>query len=366
MTASVIDRLLELLGYNHSPGYVRAEKFELLKKHRFHLRQTAERMNVIGTFGLGTVDTSFTPVVLVAHASGADEAKNIHKLAWSQGLAPFIAIAVSNGVYVCNAFAFKTADWGRDTYIPIDSLKLDAQLRGLGALGRLSARQLRTNLGWRDGLASVEDRVDEALLKNLAIAGNALTNGSQRFGRLKPAQANGLIGRLLYLHFLIGRDILETSWLQRIGISIDNSSRGPSWEPEWLWTVFDKLDKLLNGSVFPIAAPDRAGITAEHIEFVRGVIGYHDTVHSDGTDLGFFRVDLSVIRTETLAAIYDKFLGRTSEEDGSDGAFYTPPFLVDYVLDELEEHVTLSPNVKILDGSAGSGVFLVSSYRRLI
>jgi hypothetical protein len=366
MADSVIDRLLELLGYDRSPGYIRAEKFELLKKHRFHLRQAAERMNVVGAFGLGTPGARFTPVVLVAYAGGFDEAKNIHKLAWSQGLTPFIAIVVSEGVYVCNAFAFKTAGWGRDTFIPNESLKLDTQLRDLGALSRLSAEQLRTSLGWRDGLASIEDRVDEALLKSLEAAGSALTKESQGFTRLRPAQANGLIGRLLYLHFLISRDILETSWLQRIGISVDNSSRGATWEPEWLWTVFDKLDELLNGSVFPIAPQERDGITAKHIEFVRGVIGYHDTVHSDGTDLGFFRVDLSVIRTETLSAIYEQFLRRSSGDSGSDGAFYTPPFLVDYVLDELEEHVLLSPNTKILDGSAGSGVFLVSSYRRLL
>ncbi|HEX8580526.1 MAG TPA: N-6 DNA methylase [Allosphingosinicella sp.] len=142
--------------------------------------------------------------------------------------------------------------------------------------------------------------------------------------------------------------------------------RGKAWRPDWLWSVFEELDRVLNGSIFPLSLETRDAVKAEHIEFVRGVIGFSDSTSPAGTQLGLFKADLSVIRTETLSAIYEQFLSRDGDQKGTDAAFYTPPFLVDFVIDEVETKTPLTRESTILDGSAGSGVFLVSAYRRLI
>ncbi len=80
------------------------------------------------------------------------------------------------------------------------------------------------------------------------------------------------------------------------------------------------------------------------------------------------------IPIELISEIYGSFL---SKKDGKknikNGAVYTPPYLVDFLVDmcmplptnktEAEE---INLQYKILDPSCGSGVFLVSAYKRLI
>jgi hypothetical protein len=365
MAAEVISRILRLLGYDLSPGYVPRERFGELTRHRFHLNQSAERMNVVGAFGIGGPTTgTFTPVVLVAMANDKTTAQQIHRLVWSQGLVPFVLIATNDGLYVCDGFAYQSADWGNGSFIERTRLQTERNSDLPTLLSQLSAFRLRTSLAWRDGLMSVENRVDVAMLAQLERAGDLLVNDPRGYGKLTPGQANALIGRMLYLHFLLSRDIFPPSWLESLDIRVHGRDH---WDPDWLWHVLGQLDELLNGSIFPISPTDRAGINSKHIDLVRGVIGFGDRVQTMADERGLFNVDLSVIRTETLSAIYEQFLRRGTADNGSgDAPFYTPPFLVDYMLAELEQQAPIVPGKRILDGAAGSGVFLVSCYRRLI
>ncbi|WP_167549714.1 HsdM family class I SAM-dependent methyltransferase [Ensifer aridi] len=281
-------------------------------------------------------------------------------------------IATAAGVYVCSGFEYKHDGWGEGSFVAVDAMGAEPPALP-PLLANLTASKLRTSLAWQDKLKSIDGRVDEAMLSDLARAGDILVKDVRGYGRLTAEQANGLIGRLLYLHFLISRDVLKPSWLMEVGLDLSDQSETQLWTPDWLWAIFDRLDKLLNGSIFPMSPDQRATITEKHINFIRDVIVHGATVSDYEDQLGLFRADLSVIRTETLSAIYEQFLGRVASsaetDDGSgesDGAFYTPPFLVDYLLDELEAQRELTPELTIVDGSAGSGVFLVASYRRLI
>nr|BFF38205.1 hypothetical protein BACY1_00100 [Tenacibaculum mesophilum] len=90
--------------------------------------------------------------------------------------------------------------------------------------------------------------------------------------------------------------------------------------------------------------------------------------------------DFEIIPVELISNIYESFLGNTSFSNGGSmitklskqkevKAYYTPPFLVDYVLSQ-----TINPflnqetntSCKVLDPSCGSGIFLVESLRRII
>jgi hypothetical protein len=92
-----------------------------------------------------------------------------------------------------------------------------------------------------------------------------------------------------------------------------------------------------------------------------------------GNDIGtgqtvlFDIYDFSIIPVELISNIYETFLNRESKN--SNKPYYTPLFLVDYVLnhtlDEMLENRS-SSNCKVLDPACGSGIFLVESLRRLI
>ena len=132
--------------------------------------------------------------------------------------------------------------------------------------------------------------------------------------------------------------------------------------------MFDDLDSIFNGSIFPMTAEERGEIGASHVNLVRRVMKHGaEPLHSGGVQLSFLDFYLGALRTETLSAVYEQFLEnlRAGERRRS-GAFYTPPYLVDFMLDRVEEQLKLTDGTSVLDPAAGSGVFLVGAYRRII
>jgi len=69
--------------------------------------------------------------------------------------------------------------------------------------------------------------------------------------------------------------------------------------------------------------------------------------------------DFGRITKDILGRAYEQHIAK--EERKELGQFYTPDFVVDYILDRVE----LSPDKKILDPACGSGGFLIKAYDRL-
>lgn len=70
---------------------------------------------------------------------------------------------------------------------------------------------------------------------------------------------------------------------------------------------------------------------------------------------------------ELLSAIYENFLGKEANK----GVVYTPPFLVNFLVDEVMPLSKASEyfkdkQFKVLDPACGSGVFLVAAYKRML
>jgi methylase of polypeptide subunit release factors len=82
------------------------------------------------------------------------------------------------------------------------------------------------------------------------------------------------------------------------------------------------------------------------------------------------------IPVELISNFYEEFIPKTKNKEDkteekskeSTGAVYTPSFLVNLLIDEclpLDKN-DLDENVKLLDPACGSGIFLVSAYKRLV
>ena len=80
----------------------------------------------------------------------------------------------------------------------------------------------------------------------------------------------------------------------------------------------------------------------------------------------FWPYDFSIIPIETISAIYEHFLKAASEEEKkAAGAFYTPRFLAELVLDVSLEGVPSLLDKRFLDPACGSGIFLVGLFNRM-
>jgi hypothetical protein len=338
-------------------------------------------MNALGAFGLNVWTTQgdqsarrFRPLVYIAEATDDTEAKDIHKRVWSQGFVPLLLVITPVKLWACRGFAFSSATWQEHAQaVPWKSFSEDAE----AVLNHYRADRLRSSLAWRDFAAEPKYRIDSYLLDSLRSLSEVFTSGrygARTFPKLGVRTANSLIGRLLYVYFLRDRGIINPDWLRsRHGrIAIDDPTK--KWPLRETWAFFDHLDKIFNGSIFPLSPGERRRIDAEHIQIIREVLRHGYQLTPGGVQLGFVDVHLPTLRTETLSAVYEHFLETEGPERKADeGAFYTPPFLADYVLDRLEEMPPrgdgsrgLGPGVKVFDGAAGSGVFLVGAYRRMV
>lgn len=371
----LLEKLLAYLGYTSDNGWLKAEKFDDVGIHRFAMRQASEEMGVVGAFvwkGETVKSVWVTPLVYVATAENKSEAKTIHRKVWSQGLAPFLIILTSAEIITADGFRFSREEWDKD----ISTVTWDL-LAGLSSannspsndLAKFRASRIKTSLYWRDKAIEVSGRVDQYLLAGLEALSDALILGTRRSDSLPPSAANGLIGRFLYVLFLLDRGIINQQWLEDRGhgsIVVSDSSR--DWSLAATWQLFDDLDQVFNGSIFPLTKADRKQIHMTHINLVRQVMRHGARLTSMGDmQLSFIDVDLGVVRVETLSAVYEQFLENIkSGERRKQGAFYTPPFLVDLILDKVEETKPLKDNVTVLDPASGSGVFLVGAYRRIL
>jgi hypothetical protein len=370
--------LAKALGYVGDRGYIEADAFAHQPNHRHALRLAAQEMGVEATFGLwtgpegsllGPDHRRFTPLVYLAQATDADHARSIHRSVWSQGLAPYLLVSAPDRIWLCQGFAFSAAEWGLHAV----EVKTDDWPRADDVIGSQSvlrpvlAQSLRSALSWRDEARAADDFVDERLLRSLADLSVAFAGGMGHQHALVPEATNALVARLLYFFFLVDRRFITEERLATwglTGVGLDDQD----WTLEGANALFERLDDIFNGSIFPIPEQHRRAYAAEHINTLRKVIRHGAGADVSGTlQFSFFDYDFASIRTETLSAIYEMFLRNEVEDAGTRfGAFYTPPYLADYVLDRLEDDRPLTASARVLDPAAGSGVFLVGAYRRIV
>jgi hypothetical protein len=73
------------------------------------------------------------------------------------------------------------------------------------------------------------------------------------------------------------------------------------------------------------------------------------------------------IPIELISNFYEEFIPKTGKNNRKDtGAVYTPSFVVNLLIDENLPLSNLNENVKLMDPACGSGIFLVTAYKRLV
>jgi hypothetical protein len=352
--------LLHSLGYAESDHFIRPENFADYPGYSFLFRRAEEKCGLQGVYALTDPKenaSSLTPVVYVCEARDQQQAAEIHKKVWNQNSVPFLLVTTPKDYRLYRGFQFKAGKAGHQEQaieIVRDANKVIKSLQDLKADSIDSGRVWQT----RAKDVTTGDRVDGKLLKHLKELGDML-----RGGGLSRRSSHGLIGKYVYLRYLRDRDILSNRRLSEWGLN-----PAQVFSRKATLSGFNelnrRLDKRLNGSVFPLPTGFQTEIKASHIKDVAGV--FHGD-EPDGTQHfdEFEAYDFSHIPIETLSVVYQQFL-HAEEKGRGKGAYYTPIHLVNLMLDTLEERKPLANGMTILDPSCGSGAFLVQCYRRLI
>ncbi len=380
MLAQRMEAVITTLGFDETHGLMRRWSDFQSMTNRHVVRQAFDTIRVHAVFGFTSSRHNalkFAPILYLAIADDDAAATAVHRLVWSQGVVPILFVATPRGLQIRRSLMPSTT---RPVIVPWDRLSDRASIPP--ELMSLTAMALSSSVVWRDYITDRSNRVDAALLRAIESLNKAVRRDHAAL-RQQPALINAIIGRFIYFFVLLDRKIIDRTWIAglkdqtgkaacpQIAASIDEQGNvdisDRPWPAREVWLLFDKIDDVLNGAIFPISSSDRRFIPTNALHLVRRAIRHGDTLSAGARQLGFLDVSFSTLRTETISAIYELFLMiEDPDEKDDNGAFYTPPFLVDYMLDEIDRIRAFTAKSRVVDPAAGSGVFLVGAYRRIL
>lgn len=271
---------------------------------------------------------------------------------WNFNESPIVIISEGESLEIYNGFEYLTTE---------ESLRLFGSFE---KLDDFSYFELVTGKTWEkyNTSFSYNNRIDHYLLKNIKEARNRLISVG-----LSPRLANSLLGKIIFVRYLIDR---------KVKLDFEREGQSRNWTNlEFCELLLNKnkvkqfflyLKKKFNGDLFPIEESEIDSIHEDCLSIVVNLLSGNEV--ASGQISLFDLYDFSIIPVEFISNVYELFIGQDEQEN--QGAYYTPLFLVDYILSETVEKRFKNQkeiyNCKVLDPSCGSGIFLVETLRKII
>ena len=290
---------------------------------------------------------------LVLFFENPSNKQELHEAIWNFNECPIVIIIENDNVEIFNGFNFLKEE------------KILKKMGGIEKLNDFNYFELVTGKTWEqyNRQLNYKNRVDYFLLQNINAARKILVQEQKMNSKI----ANALIGKTIFVRYLIDRKVklcfegISKYWTNNDFCDLlDN--------PQKVKSFFDYLEdseKGFNGDLFPILDNDYCQIKPSDYQVIKKLLQGDDLDKQLPSLFEFF--DFSIIPIEFISNVYELFIGKDNQE--KEGAYYTPLFLVDYILKETVEK-TLSANnghdCKVLDPSCGSGIFLVETLRKII
>nr|VFJ87765.1 MAG: Methyltransferase domain-containing protein [Candidatus Kentron sp. LFY] len=232
------------------------------------------------------------------------------------------------------------------------------------------------------------DRADRALVRDLREVRGLLTRGDSKAGiegGLDVEYAHSLIARALFVRYLEDREIITQDYFWNVAgengkwrALLDEESEGTFEEPElanrfffrvlrdkkFTYALFDRLDRDFNGDILPVAPSEYEAIISEHIELLRKLLIGDSVVPQRRLFLFAYRFD--IVPIELISSIYEEFYTVEQGKGNTQGTYYTPPTLAEYLLSQVLTKEVLDKKPRVIDPACGSGIFLVESFRRMV
>ncbi|HYH64471.1 MAG TPA: N-6 DNA methylase, partial [Urbifossiella sp.] len=309
--------------------------------------------------------------------------KEVHRLAWNFARSPLLVTVDPVAIRSWSCCEPPEAAAALFSRIEIPDGRIDLGDAQELAAHALSWTSLVSGEFFREpSRASYFDRdnaADRLLLDNLSEVRRQLHAGVSggREGLGYPT-IHALLARLMFLQFLADRrdadgnaalnpdffaqrqrDGTLTKTYETIADVLESKTD--------TYRLFRWLNTKFNGDLFPTALEQKAEERIVHVDhlkflarFIRG-----DVELRRGQRLLWRQYSFDVIPLEFISSIYEEFIRNGDTEPGK-GVVYTPPHLVDFILDGVLPWDGDQWDLTVLDPACGSGIFLVKAYQRLV
>lgn len=303
----------------------------------------------------------------LSSTSDKEVEKNIHKQVWSFDQAPLVFIIKNTEIKIYNAFSYEKQQKQLQEIL----LNEGETRKDIFSFWKLESGEawnwLQKNYYENRKQKNRRKRVNQKLFDNIKLVRKELKK------ELSENNANTLILRLIFIRYLIDRNvkinpdfILGDSVIKR-RINFSNLIKNP----KKLNLFFNELESIFNGVLFK----ERIQLNRQNAEYLSFVFSEKDdpsdsSLFDNVEDFYFNIFDFNIIPVELISGIYETLIDPETRE--ADSAFYTPLFLVEYILSNTidkffeEDKNQNKSECKVFDASVGSGIFLVQAFRRMV
>lgn len=233
-----------------------------------------------------------------------------------------------------------------------------------------------------------KNRADKALIRDLKTVRRELIQAGLSGQKMKFAHT--LIGRSIFIRYLEDRGILTQDYFLEVArqnaewmelLSNQSSRAGLDFSEfqalyprvlenkPFVYALFNALARDFNGDMFPNVNEEEQTVTQEQLRLIQ------DLLYGDAgvqKQLFFYSYRFDIVPLDLISSIYEEFYHPSTSDDEKkskarqDGAYYTPPVLVELVLSRSLTARELKEKPRVLDPACGSGIFLVESFRRIV
>lgn len=332
-----------------------------------------------------TTETPLAIVVEFASPASEENLRELHRLAWNFSHSPILMTIEPQllRVWSCCEAPVEGAPITDRAVESVDAASLeksyslqDSAARSMHWISLVSGEFFASNAARfdRDG------RADQMLLSNLRDIRTQLADA----GLDDDDICHDLLARVIFVQFLFDRKdsegaaALNAAKLAKLHADGLLSQRYPDFasvlsDYDDSYALFEWLNDRFNGDLFPGKGDtpeariegwnrERRRVKPAHLkllaDFIRGDL---DMPSGQAALWPLYAFD--VIPLEFISSIYETFV---TERAARDGIFYTPPHLVDFILDRVLPWDRTEWDLRILDPACGSGIFLVKAFQRLV
>jgi hypothetical protein len=290
------------------------------------------------------------------------EILEVQRKIWNQDKVPFLYVESPLEIRVYNCFEKprKTENEISELLLLKSEKRVEQDLKELERV--FHKISIETGNFWKQDEYALkvknDTRVDRALIESLKETRRIL----HKQGKGLPLEViHDLLLRSLFLLYLEDRGATDAELYEGHKDYFEVLA-----DLESTYRVFGKLEKSFNGNLSPVTEKEREMVTPGHLGEIRNGFWSGRTLF-----FGWRFFDFKIIPIQLISEIYEHFLTEeigTAKKNAS-GTFYTPHPLAEFVLNEVLPHAAdgdNKSNLKILDPTCGSGIFLVESLNRLL
>jgi hypothetical protein len=304
-----------------------------------------------------------------SHGVDSVELAKFHKNAWNDSRVPLLIVLGPREVRIYDAcakpFIRDAAVSSEDDTRLILALELANKSLSDARLAPFCRQHVESGATWKEYPARFlnEWRCDRTLLGNLRVVSDQLQEGG-----LAQEIVHELLPRVILLLYLEHRQVLDKRFYSQfrsgssklVDVLNDHTAT---------YRLFDTLAAHFNGDLLPVTSTERRHVKVAHLRLLSRLLG--GTENLDTGQMALWQLyDFNVIPTELISSIYELFL-RSEDGAEAEGLHYTPPALVEMLLNEVMPWPDRPPAAdwkppRVVDPACGSGIFLIEAYRRII